>query len=156
MTVFKGVVAGLVMSAVVSASARELPRVADDAAVQQLVQNFREAEQAYDAATLSRLISDSYVEVSPAGEVDEHDRFLGFYAPEKKIDWPAIDVSDVKVRVYGDTAIEIVKLTYQMPGPDGTTVAREMRGSFIAQKEKGTWKLLGAHYTGVRPPQAKS
>ncbi|MEK6397896.1 MAG: hypothetical protein V4734_07405, partial [Terriglobus sp.] len=60
------------------------------------------------------------------------------------------------VRIYGDTAIEVLKFTYQMPGPDGTTVAREIRGSFIAQKEKGTWKLLGAHYTGVRPPQAKS
>lgn len=156
MTVFKGVLAGLVLSAVVSAHAYEVPRPADSAAVQQLVQNFRDAEQAYDAATLSHLISENYVEVSPAGEVDEHDRFLGFYTPEKKIDWPAVAVSDMNVRVYGDTAIEILKFTYQMPGPDGATRAMEIRGSFIAQKKKGTWKLLGAHYTGVRPPQAKS
>jgi ketosteroid isomerase-like protein len=151
----KGVLAGLMMGAVVSAHA--LPRVAaEDTAVQQLVQNFLSAEKAYDAASLSRLISESYVEVSPAGEVDEHDRFLGFYAPEKKTDWPSMSTSDINVRLFGDTAIEVVKFTYQMPGPGGTTRTMEIRGSFIAQKEHGTWKLLGAHYTGIRPPQANS
>lgn len=156
MKAIKGILAGVMMGAVISASARELPRVADDAAVQQLVQNFLSAEKAYDAPSLARMISESYVEVSPAGEVDEHDRFLGFYAPEKKTDWPSMSTSDINVRMFGDTAIEVVKFTYQMPGPDGVTHAREIRGSFIAQKEKGTWKLLGAHYTGIRAPQAKS
>jgi ketosteroid isomerase-like protein len=150
----KGILAGLMMGAVVSAHA--LPRVAEDAAVQQLVQNFLSAEKAYDAASLSRLISESYVEVSPAGEVDEHDRFLGFYAPEKKTDWPPMSTSDINVRLFGDTAIEVVKFTYQMPGPGGTTRVMEIRGSFIAQKERGIWKLLGAHYTGIRQPQANS
>ena len=149
----KGILAVLMLTAVTSAHA--VPRVGEDAVVKQLVENFLKAEQSYDATSLARMISESYVEVSPAGEVDEHDRFLSFYAPEKKTDWPPMSTSDIRVRMFGDTAIEIVKFTYQMPQPDGGTRSMEMRGSFIAQRENGTWKLLGAHYTGIRAPHSK-
>lgn len=149
----KAMFAVLMLMVVTSASA-SVPRVGEDAVVKQLVENFLKAEQSYDAASLAHMISESYVEVSPAGEVDEHDRFLSFYSPEKKTDWPQMSTSDISVRMFGDTAIEIVKFTYEMPQPDGGTRSMEMRGSFIAQRENGAWKLLGAHYTGIRHPQA--
>lgn len=128
---------------------------ADDAAVKSLIQNFLRAEQNYDAAALARLIDSDYVEISPAGEVDEHDRFLGFYAADKKAPWPAMTTGEEQVRLFGDTAVDVLKFTYSMPGPDGVQHVREIRGSFIAQKNGGAWKLLGAHYTGNRPPQPK-
>lgn len=144
----------VLMLMVVTSASASVPRVGEDAVVKQLVENFLKAEQSYDAASLAHMISESYVEVSPAGEVDEHDRFLSFYSPEKKTDWPQMSTSDISVRMFGDTAIEIVKFTYEMPQPDGGTRSMEMRGSFIAQRENGAWKLLGAHYTGIRHPQA--
>ncbi len=140
--------------AIVSASA-----VAQDnpqAAVSSLVKRFLASEQAYDAQSLAQLISDQYVEVSPAGEVDAHDRFLGFYAPDKKTEWPPMQTSEEQVRVSGDTAIEILRFTYTMPAPGGGVRPLEIRGSFTAHRENGTWKLLGAQYTSIRPaPAAK-
>lgn len=126
-------------------------QVASSDAVTRLVKEFVAAEQAYDAPALSRLISDQYVEISPAGEVDAHDRFLSFYAPEKKIAWPPMTVSDEQVRVFGNTAIEVVKVTYQMPGANGQTRSLEIRASFIAQREAAGWKLIGTQFTGIRP-----
>ena len=46
--------------------------------VTQLVKNFGAAEQAYDTGALSPLIIDRFIEVSPAGEIDGHDRFSAF------------------------------------------------------------------------------
>lgn len=123
--------------------------------VSHLVANFRAAEQGYDAPALGKLISDHYVEVSPAGEVDAHARFLGFYTPDKKAEWPPMSVGEEQVRVFGDTAIDVLKLTYTMAGPGGATRAIEVRASFVAQRESGTWKLLGAQYTGIRPVPVK-
>jgi ketosteroid isomerase-like protein len=123
--------------------------------VKQLVQSFLEAERNYDVPALAPLISDRYVEVSPAGEVDEHDRFLGFYAPEKKDVPPPVVVSEEQIRVFGDTAVEILKFTYTMPAPGGGTRNLEMRGSFIARHEGKTWKLISAQFTGIRPAPAR-
>jgi len=124
-----------------------------EAAVSDLVKKFLAAEQAYDSKALAQLIREEYVEVSPAGEVDAHDQFLGFYAPDKKAEWPPVQTSEEQVRVVGDTAIQIVKFTYTMASPGGgAPMIREIRGSFTARQEKGTWKLLGAQYTGIRQP----
>lgn len=123
-----------------------------EAQVSALVKSFLAAEKAYDAPALAKLISDRYVEISPIGEVDVHDRFLGFYAPQKRAEWPPIQTADEQVRVFGDTAIDVLKLAYDMPAPGGGTRTMEMRGSFTAQRAGGTWKLIGAQYTGIRPP----
>lgn len=124
---------------------------ASNEAVMKLVKDFVAAEKAYDAASLDRLISDQYVEISPAGEVDAHDRFLSFYAPEKKIAWPPMTISDEHVRMFGSTAVEVMKFTYQMPGANGQTRPMQIRGSFVAQRNAAGWRLIAAQYTGIRP-----
>ncbi len=125
-----------------------------EAEVSNLVSRFRAAEQAYDPAALAALLSDRYVEISPAGEVDAYDRFLGFYTPDKKVPWPPMSVSEEQVRVFGDTAIDAMKLTYTMPAPDGTTRTLAMRAVFTAQRSAGRWQMIGAQFTGIRPAAA--
>ncbi|WP_419803959.1 nuclear transport factor 2 family protein [Terriglobus sp.] len=119
--------------------------------VKALVQRFFAAEKAYDAGALTKLIDPDYVEISPAGEVDAHDRFLGFYTPGKKIAWPPMVISEEQVRTFGDTAIETLKTTYTMPDGKGGTRNLDIRGTFVAQQKDGMWRLIGAQYTGIRP-----
>ena len=120
--------------------------------VAQAVRRFLAAETAYDPAALAAVIASDYVEVSPAGEVDAHDRFLGFYAPEKKVPWPPTTTSEPDIRLFGDTAVEILTITYAMPAAaGGPAVSRSVRGSFVLQRQAGAWKLLSAQYTGIRP-----
>ena len=67
-----------------------------------------------------------------------------------KIDWPPYTV-DEAVRVFGDTAIDIVTFHYSMPGPDGQRRAMDIRSTFTAQNVGGTWKLIQTQHTGIRP-----
>ncbi len=119
--------------------------------VAQLVRDFQAAEQAYDPAALARLIDARYVEVSPRGEVDEQARFLGFYQPAQRQPWPPTTISDEQIRVFGTTALDVLTLTYSLPGPDGTTRPRAVRATFVAQRGAQGWRLLGAQYTGIMP-----
>lgn len=120
---------------------------ADEAAVNRLIDGFIAAEGRYDAAALDRLITSDYVEVSPKGEVDAHDRFLGFYAPANRQPAPPITVSERNVRVSGATAIAVVKLSYVVPGRDAPAV----RATYVARRERGSWRLAGAQFTAIRP-----
>jgi len=124
--------------------------------VAQLVRDFRAAEQAYDPAALARLLDERYVEVSPRGEVDEYARFLSFYKPELRKVWPPISASEEQVRVLGTTALDVLTLTYTLPGPGGTTRTQAVRATFVAQRGPAGWRLVGAQYTGIMPAPAPS
>lgn len=127
----------------------------DERAVAQLVRDFRAAEQAYDPAALARLTDEHYVEISPRGEVDERARFLSFYQPEQpeqRKPWPPLAVSEEQIRVLGPIALDVLKLTYTLPGPDGTSRTQAVRATFVAQRGATGWRMVGAQYTGILPP----
>ena len=119
--------------------------------VAQLVRDFQAAEQAYDPVALARLTDEHYVEISPRGEVDERARFLGFYQPELRKSWPPVSVSEEQIRVLGTTALDVLKLTYTLPGPSGTSRTYAVRATFIAQRGATGWRLVGAQYTAIVP-----
>ena len=119
--------------------------------VAQLVHDFRAAEQAYDPAALARLTAEQYVEISPRGEVDERARFLGFYQPELRKPWPPLTASEEQIRVLGPTALDVLKLTYTLPGPGGTSRTQAVRATFVAQLGAQGWRLVGAQYTAIVP-----
>jgi len=49
-----------------------------------LVLRHAQAQANFDQKTLEAITHTQYLEVSPAGEVDERAKMLGFYAPENK------------------------------------------------------------------------
>ena len=132
-----------------SASAR------DDAstAVATLAGKFLEAQRSFDLPAIRALTAENYVEVSPAGELDDREKMLGFYAPSKKMQAPPMTVENELTRVYGDVGIQTVKLTYtMMAGGEQRTMA--LRATLVAHKRGGEWKMVTAQYTGIRPPKA--
>lgn len=120
----------------------------DETAVITLIDRFLAAEGAYDPAALARLITPDYVEVSPKGEVDAHDRFLGFYAPANRQAAPPLTVGERSVRVAGGTALAIVKLSYALPGRPEPMA---LRATYVARRTGKAWRLAGAQYTAIRP-----
>ena len=48
-----------------------------------LVQQQVDAQLAFDATTLQRILHDSYLEVSPVGEIDTKAKVVAFYDPAK-------------------------------------------------------------------------
>lgn len=112
---------------------------------------FVDAQRNFDVARLDALLAPDYVEISPAGEVDPRAKVLTFYAPDKKIvDAPAAALDELSTRAYGDIAVTIARLTYQMKGPNGTPVSRSMRCVFVTRIIGGARKIVSAQYTAIR------
>nr|WP_281358290.1 nuclear transport factor 2 family protein [Pseudoalteromonas caenipelagi] len=108
------------------------------------------AQTQFDVETLKLVTDDSYMEVSPAGEVDSRDKMLGFYAPEHKRPGPQVSLEEPQVRVYGYTAVVIGKLAYSMALPDGQEKQFSMRGTWVISKIEGSWKIVSAQFTAIR------
>lgn len=124
-----------------------------DNALVELVRSFVEAERAYDQEKIATLVTQDYAEVSPLGDVDTHDAFLGFYAADKKRPVPVTKLSEPLVRSYGDAASIILRLSFDLPAPPAQpprTVS--MRASFLAVRSGAGWKIAAAQYTPIRPP----
>lgn len=122
---------------------------ADDAgaAVISLTGKFLEAQRNFDLPAIRAMTAENYVEVSPAGELDSREKMLGFYAPDKKMQAPPLTVENELTRVFGDVAIQTVKLTYTM----GEARKMSLRATLVAHKRGGEWKMVSAQYTGIRP-----
>ena len=148
------VITFFLLSVAVAVSAQTRSR--DDAALKSLVTQMADAQTAFDAGSLDRILTADYIEISPVGEFDPREKVLGFYKPELKPPAnvvPKVELSEFSIRSYGKFAIVIVKLTYT-PTMDGKAMPpRSMRATFVCRQEKGAWKIASAQYTGIRPPQ---
>ena len=124
----------------------------EDRELTELIEQLTDAQGSFDVATLDRIFTSDYIEISPAGEFDPRDKVLGFYKPEMKPPanaLPKVELSEHSIRRNGNHAIVIVKITYTM----GTAPPRSMRATFVCRKEKSSWKIASSQYTGIRPPQ---
>ncbi|AQR75717.1 hypothetical protein BXU08_06565 [Sphingomonas sp. LM7] len=120
-------------------------------ALVRLVGDFVRAQQSFDVPRLTALTAPDYLEISPVGEVDSREKMLGFYAPDKKSNAPAVEIVEPVVRMFGDTAIVIARLAYTVQVPGQSPRVMALRASFVARREGGSWKLVSAQYTGIRP-----
>lgn len=119
----------------------------------ELVRAHAEAQRNFDQARLHMLTADDYIEVSPVGELDSREKMLTFYAPGQQRPAPTVQVESPVVRLMGasgDMALVVAKLVYTMEA-EGQARSFAMRASYVAQKKENSWKLVSAHYTGIRP-----
>ena len=73
----------------------------DDVALKSLIKQMTDAQIAYDAATLDKIFTADYIEISPVGEVDPRQKVLGFYNAEAKLAAgmpPKLELTDYSIR----------------------------------------------------------
>lgn len=114
-----------------------------------LVKAHLKAQIDFDADTLKAITHTAYVEISPAGELDEREKMLSFYAPEKKKSAPNVGMSDIVTRDFGDTKLIVVTLNYEMKIQEQIRKF-SMQASYLSCKENGEWKICSVQYTGKR------
>lgn len=122
---------------------------ADTASVTELVRNFLDAQLRHDVPALRKLTAEQFVEISPLGEVDPRDKMLGFYMGDAPAARPTVGIDERQVRIFGDSALANVKITYNLSGQ-----ARSMRTSFVAYKDGAHWKLVSVQHTPIRPAKS--
>jgi hypothetical protein len=132
----------------ISSAASPAPSSTEEA-LKQVVDQFTQAQVGFAPSVLRDLTTPEYIEVSPLGEVDPRDKMLGFYAPENKVPAPLATISEVNIRILGDTAVVILKVTFQTKGTAVNATAHELRETFVARQTPEGWKLASAQYTAI-------
>ena len=122
--------------------------VAAESTPEAAVARYMKAEHDFDVPALRAILLPQFVEVSPRGEVDEHDAVLGFYAPDKKSEMPPTSFEDVKTRTHGNSAFVTGTVVFAMKGMQ----RRLTLGASVVKGPDG-WRMASAQYTPV-PPKA--
>ena len=133
------VMAGLAVSPVVAAADRS----ADDADVareiERLEQQLVTAIEAKDLATYQKLVAEDYVAVTAAGETTRPQTIETYR--NGALSLPGLKIGEIKVHVYGDTAM-ISARTFGDRVENGKTTPNRVRYMRIWMKRQGQWRAV--------------
>jgi len=105
----------------------------------------RDAAVKGDASWIEKNLSDDFIRILSDGRVLDRQQFIDNF---KKTKYDAIDFTDRKVRVYGNSAL--VNLTANVKGTsDGKDISGTNRATRVWVKIKGQWKLVNFQSTRV-------
>src|SRR6184192_899079 len=98
-----------------------------------------------DAAALERIYADDFIGVGPSGTVRTKPQVISDFT-SGDLRFQSITTDDVRVRLYGNAAVETGHST--MIGQDkGQTVPRDTRFTRVWVKQQGRWRLVANHYS---------
>jgi ketosteroid isomerase-like protein len=98
-----------------------------------------------DAAALERIYADDFIGVGPSGTVRTKPQVISDFT-SGDLKFQSITTDDLRVRVYGDSAVETGRST--MDGQDkGKTVPHDTRFTRVWVKQQGRWRLVANHYS---------
>lgn len=130
---------------------KEKANAAGGGNVEQEIKNIfdqgREAALKGDTSFQEKYLADDYVAILADGQMVTKDQSIQM-RKSGAIKYESIEMKDVKVRAYGDTAIlnstASVKLTFQ-----GNPISGEYRSTFVYVKQKDGWKHVSLQQTRV-------
>ncbi len=138
----------IVLAFIVAASALALAQGSNvEQSIKALTEQLRQATLKGDAATLDKLLADDYIWIDSVGATrTKADALEGFKSG--KLKYEALEFSDMKVRVYGDTAL--VNTTADSKGHLGD---RQFSGQYrnirVWVKGKGQWQIVSFQTTRI-------
>ena len=98
-----------------------------------------------DAAALERIYADDFIGVGPSGTVRTKPQVISDFT-SGDLKFKSITTDDVRVRVYGNAAVETGRST--MNGQDkGNAVPHDTRFTRVWVKQQGRWRLVANHYS---------
>ena len=98
-----------------------------------------------DVAALERIYADDFIGVGPSGTVRTKPQVISDFT-SGDLKFRSITTDDVRVRVYGDAAVETGRST--MDGQDkDKAVPHDTRFTRVWVKQHGRWRLVANHYS---------
>lgn len=141
------VVIGLTLGNLVAAFAAP-PDVDAQREIRALEQQLNDALTAVDVRTIDRIWSDDFLFVNPAGHIATKAQRMSGLKPAAVPAALVSSLDDMQVRVYGATAVAIVKTTWR-----GTVNAQPIADPYVAThvwvRSAGRWRLVSAHVSQV-------
>jgi ketosteroid isomerase-like protein len=120
--------------------------------IENLESQWLKAVMQNDVATVNRLLADDYLGINPNGTLEtKADALAQQRSGTVKI--TRIDPENVKVRVYGDTAV--VTSRVQVSGHDGDRdISGEYHYTRVYNRRSGEWKIVSFEASRI-PPGSK-
>ena len=143
-------IAFVVFSAAAIASGQEQAAIRDQRSiVEQVIRKLDneriQAQIHADAAALERIYADDFIGVGPSGTVRTKQQVISDFT-SGDLRFQSITTDDVRVRVYGNAAVETGRST--MEGQDkGKAVPHHTRFTRVWVKQQGRWRLVANHYS---------
>ena len=126
-------------------SARRDQRRSVEQAIRQVDDERIKAQVGADAVALDRIYADDFIGVGPSGTVRTKPQVISDFT-SGELKFQSITTDEVRVRVYGNTAVETGLST--MNGQDkGKAVPRDTRFTRVWVKQHGRWRLVANHYS---------
>ena len=144
------IIAALVLSTVSTAIAQQQSASARDAtsteqAVRQQDLERIRAQIAADTLALRRIYADDFLGIGPTGVVRNKAEVIADFTSHA-LTYQSITTAEVRVRVYGNTAVETGRST--MVGRDrNKPVPRDNRFTRVWVMTAGRWQLVANHYS---------
>src|SRR6266436_8859806 len=128
-------------------SARRDQRRSVEQAIRQLDNERIQAQIGADAVALDRIYADDFIGVGPSGTVRTKPQVISDFT-SGDLRFQSISTDDVRVRVYGNAAVETGLST--MNGQDkGNAVPHDTRFTRVWVKQHGRWRLVANHYSSI-------
>ena len=147
------VIAVLVFTAAIALgqkqSARRDSKRSVEQAIRQVDHERIQAQIEADAVALDRIYADDFIGIGPSGTARNKAQVISDFT-SGDLKFQSITTDDVRVRVYGNTAVETGRST--MIGQDrGKAVPRDNRFTRVWIKQVGRWRLVSNHYSSLIP-----
>jgi ketosteroid isomerase-like protein len=131
-----------------SAQSGEMKAISVESEIAALEQSWAAAQKANDPATIAPLIADNYIEVLPDGSLMNKSQVLD---DAKKSKYETIKVSDLKITIFGDTAIVVGTFDAKHSGEDGKPIQDHERYVDTWRKmPSGKWQCIAEGNTILR------
>jgi ketosteroid isomerase-like protein len=106
-----------------------------------------------DAKSIDKIWADDFVFVTPAGRIaDKAQRMAGLKRADTSAPPLTSTIDDVQVRVYGTSAVAIVKTTWR-GSIDGKSIADPYVATHVWVRAGTSWRLASAHVSQVEAKQ---
>jgi ketosteroid isomerase-like protein len=128
-------------------SARRDQRRSVEQVIRQLDHERIQAQIGADAVALDRIYANDFIGIGPSGTVRTKPQVISDFT-SGGLKFQSITTDDVRVRVYGNTAVETGRSI--MSGQDkGKTVPRDNRFTRVWVKQHRRWRLVANHYSSL-------
>jgi ketosteroid isomerase-like protein len=122
--------------------------------IESLEMEWRDAEVGNNVSQMDRLLADDYIGISANGTVETKTQELA-QRRAGTVRIQSLDISDLKVRVFGDTAVVTSKA--ELTGVNGQSdISGKYRYTRVYSKRLGHWKIVSFEASRIHDVDARS
>ena len=122
----------------------------DERELKQLIDDLCEAVVKADIAVLERVLHEDYVHHRPRGTVEDRAQYLE-NRKARRVDFDSLVADEIKVRVYGDTALVTGRSIAKGRDQHGT-MDEHRRWTRVLVRQDGRWQFVHFHATPIPKP----